>query len=148
QALDLPAGTSIDNPMDAPSGALRVGDGRIARSLLATIAENERPDAILFHVNMPQFLTNPSIPDEVFDRLVEGMLAARGADARGTPIALTLRSDGSEEIDARKRPARDRALSAGVPVFDEIVNALVALSHFQRFERFWHRRLSRESRGG
>ena len=140
-ALDLPAGTSIDNPMDAPSGALRVDDGRIACALLSTIACTERPDAILFHVNMPQFLTNPSIPDAVFDNLVDGMLEAVRGDRHALPLALTLRSDGSEAIDARKRPARDRALAAGVPVFDEIANGLVALAHFQRFERFWHRRI-------
>jgi acyl-CoA synthetase (NDP forming) len=145
-ALDLPAGTSIDNPMDTPSGALRMDDGRIAKALLSTIARTERPDAILFHVNMPQFLTNPSIPDAVFDNLVDGMLEARGSDRHATPLALTLRSDGSEAIDARKRPARDRALADGVPVFDEIANALAALAHFQRFERFRHRRLAADSR--
>ena len=146
QMLDLPAGTSLDNPMDTPSGALRMNDGRIAQALLATIAGTERSDAILFHVNMPQFLTNPSIPDIVFDNLVDGMLEARRLDRHATPLALTLRSDGSEAIDARKRPARDRALRAGVPVFDEIANALVALAHFQRFERFWHRRQSVDRR--
>jgi acyl-CoA synthetase (NDP forming) len=140
-ALELPAGTSIDNPMDTPSGALRMDDGRIARVLLSTIARTERPDAILFHVNMPQFLTNPSIPDTVFDNLVDEMLEARRTDRHGTPLALTLRSDGSAAVDARKRPARDRALAAGVPVFDEIANALAAIAHFQRFERFRHRRL-------
>jgi acyl-CoA synthetase (NDP forming) len=141
EALSLPAGTSIDNPMDAPSGALRMDDGRIARALLTTIARMERPDAIVFHVNMPQFLTNPSIPDVVFENLISGMLDARRDDRHGTPIALALRSDGSAGIDARKRAARDRALADGVPVFDEIASALTALLHFQRFERFWQRRL-------
>jgi len=144
EALELPAGTSIDNPMDTPSGALRMHDGHVARALLSAIARAERPDAILFHVNMPQFLTNPSIPDAVFENLVDGMLEARRSDGDMTPLALTLRSDGSEPIDARKRPARDRALAAGVPVFDEIANALVALAHFQRYERFRHRRLAAE----
>jgi len=39
----------------------------------AVFIENLSPDAILFHVNMPQFLTNPSIPDTVFDNLVDEM---------------------------------------------------------------------------
>lgn len=138
-ALALPAGTTVDNPMDAPSGALRVDDGRIARALLATTLATERPDAVLFHLNMPQFLTNPSIPDVVFDNLVDGILGAAHDDPHRTPVLLTLRSDGSAEVDERKRPARDRALAAGVPVFDEIASALGALAHFQRFERF-HRR--------
>jgi acyl-CoA synthetase (NDP forming) len=139
-ALALPVGTTVDNPLDAPSGALRLDEGRIAHSLLATTAKVEQPDAILFHVNMPQFLTNPSIPDVVFDNLVDGAVHAAQEDDHSTPIFLALRSDGSAAVDERKRPARDRALAAGVPVYDEISHAIIALSHFQRFERFYYRK--------
>lgn len=140
RSLDLPAGTSFDNPMDTPSGAMRMHEGRIAGSLLAAILAGERPDAILFHINMPQFLTNASIPDHVFDNLVDGIIETRTADIDATPVLLALRSDGSAAIDERKRSARDHALAAGVPVFDEIASALSALAHFQRYERFRHRR--------
>jgi acyl-CoA synthetase (NDP forming) len=139
QALGLPPGTSVDNPMDAPSGALRMNDGNIAADLLGAFARSERRAAILFHVNMPQFLTNPSIPDVVFDNLVDAMLRTR-AGHPATPMVLALRSDGSAGVDARKREARDRALAGGVPVFDEIASALVALGHLQRVEAFWRRR--------
>jgi len=139
RSLDLPAGTSLDNPMDTPSGAMRIDDGRIAVRLLTAILAGERPDAILFHINMPQFLTNASIPDHVFDNLVDGIVETRTGDHESTPILLALRSDGSVAIDARKRSARERALAAGVPVFDEIASALTALAHFQRHERFRHR---------
>jgi acyl-CoA synthetase (NDP forming) len=142
--LGLPAGTSIENPMDMPSGALRKDDGHIARAVLANLVDVERPDAIVFHINMPQFLTNPSIPDVVFENLVEGAIEIRRRAAVGPPIFLTLRSDGSAPVDERKRGARDRALAAGIPVFDEILNAIVAVSHLQRFERFHHRRLQRQ----
>ena len=142
--LGLPPGTIIDNPMDAPSGALRMNDGHIAADLLGAFAAAERRSAILFHVNMPQFLTNPSIPDVVFDNLVDGMLRTRAAYP-ATPIALALRSDGSAGVDARKRAARDRSLAGGVPVFDEIASAVVALGHLQRLEAFWRRRDDRRS---
>jgi len=142
-ALQLPPGTSINNPMDAPSGALCVDEGRIARTVLGTLTQVERPDALLFHINMPQFLTNPSIPEEVLDNLVAGAVDAHRADSSATPMLLTLRSDGSEAVDARKRVARTAALAAGIPVFDEISDALVALGHFQAFERFAARHRSR-----
>jgi acyl-CoA synthetase (NDP forming) len=135
-ALELPPGTSINNPMDTPSGALSVDDGRISGAILGAITQEERPDALLFHINMPQFLTNPSIPDEVLDNLVSGAIRTHRADAGGTPMLLVLRSDGSEAVDARKRTARASALAARVPVFDEIVDALKALRHFQKFEQF------------
>lgn len=139
QALDamrLPPGTSVNNPFDAPSGTLRVDDGGISAGLLRTILKVERPDALLFHINMPQFLTNPSIPATVLGNLVDGAIEARAGDATRTPMFLVLRSDGSESIDARKREARARAQAAGIPVFDEIIDALVAMRHFQQFERF------------
>jgi hypothetical protein len=107
------------------------------------VAEVEQPDAILFHVNMPQFLTNPSIPDAVFDNLVDGARKVSSQEEDAVPVLLTLRSDGSAKIDERRREARQRALASGLPVFDEIANALVALSHFQRYERFRHRQLVR-----
>jgi hypothetical protein len=59
------------------------------------------------------------------------------------PIALVLRSDGSAAVDERKRAARQRSLSGGVPVFDEIASALVALRHLQVVEAFWNRRTIR-----
>ncbi len=147
EALRLPPGTSISNPFDAPSGALRVEDGRIAAGLLRAIVHVERPDALLFHINMPQFLTNPSIPAAVLDNLVDGAIEARAGDAGRTPMFLVLRSDGSESIDARKRGARVRAQAAGIPVFDEIIDALVAVHRFQQFERF-HLGIGRDGDGG
>ena len=141
--LGLPAGTGFDNPMDMPSGALRQDDGNIARAVLAMLVDVERPDAIVYHVNMPQFLTNPSIPDIVFENLVQAAVDVRARDSGGPPIFLTLRTDGSAAVDARKRRARDHALAARIPVFDEILNAIVAVSHLQRFERFHHQRLQR-----
>src|SRR5262249_6494537 len=100
-ALKLPPGTSINNPLDSPSGALTVDDGRISAAILEAITQEERPDALLFHINMPQFLTNPSIPDEVLDNLVAGAIRAQRTDAGRTPMLLVLRSDGSEAVEAR-----------------------------------------------
>jgi len=134
-AMRLPPGTSISNPLDAPSGALRIDDGRIAAPLLQAIIEAESPDALVFHINMPQFLTNPSIPQGVFGNLVAGAIVAHERDAAHTPLMLVLRSDGSEAVDARKREERARALAAGIPVFDELAPALAALRRFQLFEQ-------------
>jgi acyl-CoA synthetase (NDP forming) len=136
EAMRLPPGTSINNPLDAPSGALRMDDGRISSGLLRAILGAEQPDALVFHINMPQFLTNPSIPQSVLENLVAGAIEAHAGDAARTPMLLVLRSDGSAAIDARKREARARAQAAGIPVFDEILPALAALRRFQQFEQF------------
>jgi hypothetical protein len=48
---------------------------------------------------------------------------------------LVLRSDGSEACEARKRSFRTAAVAAGIPTFDELVNAADALASVAQFER-------------
>ncbi len=50
-------------------------------------------------------------------------------------FALALRSDGSPELDDKKRHYREKARAAGVPVFDEIpemAKALAVVAHLER----------------
>ncbi|MDH5343398.1 MAG: acyl-CoA synthetase, partial [Betaproteobacteria bacterium] len=49
---------------------------------------------------------------------------------------LVLRSDGEPVLEARKREFRDKAVALGVPVYDEMANAGVALAALANFERF------------
>jgi chemotaxis receptor (MCP) glutamine deamidase CheD len=49
---------------------------------------------------------------------------------------LVLRSDGDEQIEARKREFRAKAVELGIPVFDEIGNAGQALKALRAHERF------------
>jgi len=142
--LDLGPGTSISNPIDMPSGAMRALDGMITRSVLEILVRTELPDAVVYHINMPQFLTNPSVPATVFENLVSSATGLPRSDEEA-PLFLVLRSDGSAEIDERKRQARSRAIKAGIPVFDEIANAITAIARFQMFERFHYRRLCKDN---
>ena len=50
-------------------------------------------------------------------------------------FVLALRSDGSAEIDDKKRDYRQRALDAGIPVFDELPDAAEALAALRHIER-------------
>ncbi|MDH3701616.1 MAG: CoA-binding protein [Alphaproteobacteria bacterium] len=140
KAMELPPGTSLDNPYDTPSGTLKVEDGLVAETLLREIVENESLDAMVVHINMPQFL-NPNDRDrDVFGNLVRAAIRVREESVGKTHFVLVLRSDGEPEIEARKFEERNRALEMGVPVFDELPNAAVALAGLRDYEHYLNRR--------
>lgn len=137
-ALKLPPGTSITNPVDCPVGTLQQDDGRVAEKIVDIIHESGRPDALVMHLNLSAFVgrTKP----EVLDNLVEAALRVQEHYPGQAHFLLVLRSDGEPDLEARKRAFRAKAVSLGVPVFDEMSNAGQALAALQFYEAFVHRR--------
>ena len=128
-------GTSLKNPVDIPSGTMRQEDGMIVEKVLYELTSLDRPKAVIFHLNMPQFLTNPNMPPQVFDNLVKSAINVKKRGA-ASYILLVLRSDGSELLNERKRQAAVAALEAGIPVYNEIADAINALAFVKQFEMF------------
>ncbi len=60
-ALDLPPGTSITNPVDAPVGTLQQEEGRIAEKILDVIYSHAKPDAVVMHLNLAAFVNRGSV---------------------------------------------------------------------------------------
>ncbi len=132
EALRLPPGTSFANPVDTPVRTLQQDEGRVAARILDIIYRDARPDAIVMHLNLAAFVGRGEV-----DPVENLMRAALGVQARYPGQAhflLALRSDGSPELDASKRAYRERALAVGIPVYDELANAAVALAAVSRLE--------------
>ncbi|MEZ5845038.1 MAG: acetate--CoA ligase family protein [Hyphomicrobiaceae bacterium] len=136
EALQLPPGTSIANPVDTPAFTLRHNDGAVAGQILDILAEDARPDAIVVHVNLPVFTTSQNQTVDVIGNLVREAIRVRAAHPGGAHIVLVLRSDGAEATDARRRADRSRAIEAGIPVFDELAPAAAALAAVAHVERY------------
>jgi acyl-CoA synthetase (NDP forming) len=136
--LQLPPGTSITNPVDAPVGTLQQEDGRVAEKILEVIYASGRPDALVVHLNLSAFVgrTRP----EVLDNLVQAALRVQARYPGQAHFVLVLRSDGEPALEERKRAFRARAVALGVPVYDEISNAGAALAALAFHERFLHSR--------
>ncbi len=133
EALGLPPGTGLANPVDTPAGTLRHREGAVAGEILDILAAEESLDAIVVHVNLPVFTTSTNQRVDVIGGLVREVM--RVGRAPGAPrIALVLRSDGSEATDARRREDRRAALAAGVAVFDELVDAAKAFGGLAKWE--------------
>lgn len=134
EALGLPPGSSVQNPVDTPAGTLRQEDGRIARRIFDAFALEPEIGAIVMHLNMTVILSyaNPRILPNLFEAAMSA--GVEGADA--AHFVLVLRSDGEPAIEAQKQRYREQAVAAGIPVYDELVEAAQALRGMATHERY------------
>lgn len=136
--LGLPPGASFVNPVDCPMGALQKKEGRVAEEILDVIYRSGKPDALVMHVNLAGFAGNSD--SSVLDNLINAALRTGEKYPGKVHFMLVLRSDGDSNVEERKREFREKALKAGVPVYDEISNAGHALAALKTYEWFMHKR--------
>jgi acyl-CoA synthetase (NDP forming) len=133
-ALNLPPGTSIANPVDAPVGTLQQEEGRIAEKILDVIYSHAKPDAVVMHLNLAAFVGRGTI--DPLDNLITAAVRMQEKFPGQAHFLLVLRSSGAPEVEAGKERYRERAMSVGIPVYDELSNAAIALAAVSRFEGF------------
>lgn len=131
-AIGIPDWVALANPIDVPAVQLKENDGGTAGAIVAAVLDEVRPDALIMHVNLAVILGYRDIPD-LLDKLIASVLAAcRRSEA--THLVLVLRSDGSRECDEARRNIRETVAAEGIPVFDEVSRAAVALRALADFE--------------
>ncbi|HPU51955.1 MAG TPA: acyl-CoA synthetase, partial [Burkholderiaceae bacterium] len=134
EALALPPGASVLNPVDAPVGVLSKDEGAVVGSILDIVQRAGDIDAIVVHLNLPVIV---GYYDETLLRnLITAMLRSRDSAARKLRFVLVLRSDGSAAVDEIRRTYRDEAMAIGIAVYDEIPQAAQALAALAWIERF------------
>lgn len=138
EAMGLPPGTSVLNPIDTPVRTLQEKGGLIARDILNTVLEHARPDAVAIHLNLAAFVGRGSVDPigNLFEMIEEAVRNHPGT----SHMALALRSDGSPELDDTRRAYRARAAAIDLPIFDEIPAMAQALSVVGRLEAALARR--------
>ncbi len=134
EALNLPAGSSVLNPIDIPAGALQQDEGRIAEHVITAVQDSGAADALIIHINMTVVLSFRHV--DMLGNLIEAALRVKARDQTGMHVVLVLRSDGEPDVEQRKREYRQRAVAAGIPVFDELIPAVGALSALRHVETF------------
>jgi acyl-CoA synthetase (NDP forming) len=133
EALGLPPGTSVANPIDTPVGTLQKEEGRVATQILDIVYETAAPDAVVMHLNLAAFVGRGDI--DPIDNLFQAAVDISRKYPGQAHFALALRSDGSAEIDDKKRAYRERALANDIPVFDELSDAADALAALNQIEK-------------
>lgn len=134
EALQLPPGTSIANPIDAPGTTLRLESGKIGVSILEGIMRDQGIDVIVSHINMSVMLGYRD--PQIVPNFVEGIAKLRDHAGNGTHLALVLRSGGEPEVEEARNTLRERILSLGIPVFDELEDAAWGFAGLAELERF------------
>jgi len=133
-AIQLSPGTSIANPIDAPVGTMQQNDGQVAEQILDAVFSNADPHALVMHLSMPAFSGRTKA--EVLENLILAALRSKQRYPKCGHFLLVLRSDGNAEIDQRKREFRERAISLGIPVYDELEEAARCLAAMSGYEKF------------
>jgi acyl-CoA synthetase (NDP forming) len=141
EALRLPPGTSVVNPIDTPAATLRHEEGMIAGRILQIVFELARPDSVVMHVNLPVFLSATDQRSDIVGNLMQAALRVQQSRTSTPHFLLVLRSDGAPATEALKAAAREQARLLGIPTFDEMVNAAGALAAIAAVERFVSARL-------
>ena len=137
-ALGLPPGTSVVNPIDTPVMTLQTEEGRIAENILDAVYASGQTDAIVMHLNLASFQGRG--PIDPLDNLIQAAVRTQERYPGQAHFMLVLRSDGEAALDDVKRKYRTRANDAGIPVYDELANAGRALAAVQNVERFQNER--------
>ena len=134
EALKLPAGSTVGNPIDVPAGALQQDEGRVAERIIDAVFSGANADVLVIHVNMTVILSFRHV--DMLANIVGAALRVRERAASSMHIALVLRSDGEADIEEQKREQRLDAVRRGVPAFDELVDAAKALACVAAIERY------------
>jgi len=137
-ALRLPAGSSVANPIDMPGSALEKEGGRIAERVLEAVFAEAKLDALVMHLNVTAILNRGHA--DLLGNLINAVQRVQSRYPGRAHVMLSLRSDGEPAVEEEKRAYRQQLLSAGIPVFDEMLQSAQALAAVCAFERFSHRR--------
>ena len=131
--IRLPPGASLKNPIDLPASVLKEDEGRITARILDVNRRAVKPHATVIHLNLPVIMGYRHV-----ENFLPNLLSAVFGDAaqEAEHRILVLRSDRSEEVDAWRRTFRAEAIRRGVPAFDEVAEAVLALAGYCDYELF------------
>lgn len=133
EAMNLPPGTSVANPIDTPVGTLQQEGGRIANRILDIVYNAGAPDAVVMHLNLAAFVGRGDV--DPVDNLIQAAVEIQAKFPGQAHFVMALRVDGSPELDAAMRRYRESALAAGIPVYHELAPAARALAAVSQVEQ-------------
>lgn len=133
EAMGLPPGTSVINPIDTPVRTLQEKDGLIVGEILNIVLNGADVDAVAMHLNLAAFVGRGTVdPIGNLFSMIEDAMRKHPSAAH---MALALRSDGSPELDEMRRVYRARAAAIDLPIFDELPAMAQALAIVGQLEQ-------------
>lgn len=133
KAIEFPPGASILNPIDLPAGVFAREGGALCAALLKLVLEEEKPGAIVVHLNLGAMLQGPVFMTG-FRGFLEAALPLLQTHRQQTLPVLVLNSDGGAEADALRRSLAERARESKIPVVTSFPAAIQILSTLNEHE--------------
>lgn len=124
EALELPPGNGLANPIDTPAGTLAVRGGAIAGDLLSLVLDSVAPAVLITHLNVGIIQRNlAETHGDVTGTIIRGIAAAHARAGAGTQQFLVLKGDGRADLDDAIAGYRRLAHQLGLPVFGTVEEA-------------------------
>ena len=136
--VDVPAGSSLRNPVDVPANALRGNNGRAMSDILSVLSESKGIGAVVMHLNLTVFAGYDG--GEMADNAFNALVRMRDRLASSTKVVFVARSDYSIGAASQSLAFRKKGIELGIPVFDELGDVAVALGAMKHLSSFRKRR--------
>lgn len=136
EALGLPPGNGLSNPIDTPAGTLAVGGGAVAGDLLSIVLESAPPAILITHLNVGIIQRNlADRHGDVTGAIIRSIAETHARSGAATQHYLVLKGDGRQDMDQAIADYTLQAQSLGLPVFrsvDEAGRVARSITEFQQ----------------
>lgn len=129
EALDLPPGNGLGNPIDTPAETLAVDGGDIAGRIMSSVLQHCTPAVVITHLNVGIIQRNlAQTHGDVTGRIIESLATARDNASHRASQVLVLKGDGRPDMDELIREYAERAYALGLPVYASVEAAASAVA--------------------
>ena len=128
EALRLPPGSSMRNPIDTPVGVMQAQGGRAFGHILKIIAEADEIDWFIVHISIQNLFSFLGDPQTALDNSLAGFLEVAEAFRGRARWCLVLRTNGDPALDPIRARCITAASARGVPVFTRLEDAAAAVA--------------------
>jgi len=134
-ALGLPPGNGLLNPIDVPAGTLAVKRGAVTEDILGIVLDATEPSVVVSHLNVGIIQRNlAATHGDVTGNIIDAIGRVRSAATRACHHMLVLKTDGKADTGAQIREYTQRALALGIPVFPAFEDAAIAAAALLRYQ--------------
>jgi acyl-CoA synthetase (NDP forming) len=133
EALRLPPGSSVRNPLDTPVGVMQARGGRAFGEILRLVAEAGEVDWFVVHVSIQNLFSFLGDPETALAGSVAGCLEVAAEFRDRARFALVLRTNGEPALEPVRARYRAEAAAREIPVFARLEDAAAAVRSFVRW---------------
>ncbi|MGH3437343.1 MAG: acetate--CoA ligase family protein [Sciscionella sp.] len=135
-ALGLPPGNGLHNPIDTPAGTLAVKGGAIAEDIVSAVLRYASPALLITHLNVGIIQRNlGETHGDVTGTIIDSIARARDSASHRCHHFLVLKADGKADTREQIACYTRRAQELAIPVFSTFEDAATGAEAVLRHQR-------------